>query len=119
TGGFRLTRQKTMLGVCSPQAMAFALAIAVTARRFDERARRAVAKRLQPNQAGFFRAALEHLREDVPDLGARLGLPPPEQWAAPPDLADLTMPFPPEDSTTAGAPPPEETVHPDRGISGM
>jgi hypothetical protein len=123
-GGFRLTRKKTQLGVLAPQAQAFALAVQMFARQAERKELRALAKGLQPNQAGFFETALEALRRSETDLGRTLGLPERQQWADPPDLADLTAPLRTGAHTGVfgqdqEAPPPEERRDEDKGVTGM
>lgn len=120
TDGFRVQRARSRLGVLSPQAMAFALAVQVDARGLDAKARKAITRRLQANPAGFFRAALAHLANAQPPVADVLGLPPRERWPAPPPLEHLTAALPDEataveeDATEDEAPPPE-----DRGVLGM
>jgi hypothetical protein len=91
SGGLRGSRTVTQwshfsAGVLSPQAMSFLLALHVLARDEDESE---VARRLEPNQAACFRAALKQLRPlpSAPSaLSSRLRLPPRAAWPAPPPL---------------------------------
>ena len=63
-------------GYLSPQAMAFLLALQTAARNLDDPAHAAIAKRLETNQAAFFRAARRYIRLS-PEALALLELPAP------------------------------------------
>jgi hypothetical protein len=117
-GGFRLTRTKSQLGVLGPQAMAFVLGVQAVARGLDRSGRRRIAKPLQPNQAGFFRAALALLDARTPSVAHALALPPPAQWPDPPDLESLTAPLP-DDEGDAPEQAQEIRRDHDKGVSGM
>lgn len=114
TGGFRLSRSKSILGVLPPQSMAFALAVQAVARQMDTRDVKALRRELQPNQAGFFTAALEVLRVREPSVSEVLALPPKDSWAQAPALESLTAPF--EDDELEA---PESRRDEDRGVVGM
>jgi hypothetical protein len=92
-GGFRMTRKKSQLGVLPPQALAYALAVQMIARQSDRKEIKTIARGLQANQAGFFEAALDELRESGLDLAKALHLPPRDSWIEPPDLEVLTGPL--------------------------
>jgi hypothetical protein len=119
TDGFRVQRAKSRLGVLSPQVMAFALAVQAEARGLDAKARKAITRRLQANQAGFFRAAATHLAGSA-SVAETLDLPPRQQWAEAPSLSALMQIVPEEDASPEEeaadeqAPPAE-----DRGVIGM
>ena len=117
TGGFRLQRKTTRLGVLPPQAFAWLLAVQAMARDLDPRALRDIARGLQPNQAGFFKAALERLRERQPPIAEALDLPPRQQWGEGPSLSMLTAAF---DDEGEGPEATEETRRDqDRGVLGI
>ena len=82
--------QRTMLGYLSPQAMAFLLAAQLRARDASPSIATDV---LEANQAHYFKKALAWIDNTVDDLRARLGVPEPEHWPPPPDLAELTAPL--------------------------
>lgn len=92
-GGFRATRAQFRLGALSVQDMSFLLALQLEARGYDRRERKRVLARLQPNQAGFVREAADWLAKLDPPVRARLGIPSPEQWPAPPSLQQLCGPL--------------------------
>ncbi|HLT35013.1 MAG TPA: hypothetical protein VK034_01980 [Enhygromyxa sp.] len=92
-GGFRTTRAQFRLGALSVQDMSFLLAVQLEARGYDRRERKRVLARLQPNQAGFVREAAAWLATLDPPIRARLGIPTPDQWPAPPDLDELCGPL--------------------------
>lgn len=114
-GGFRSNRSKFQLGVLGPQAMAYLLGIQAVARGMDRAQRKRLTAHLQPNQAGFFRAAVEDLEPRREWLLERLGIPPRESWPPPPDLDELTAPL--EDELDDAVP--EERKDEDRGIVGL
>ena len=92
-GGFRATRAEFRLGALSVQDMSFLLGMQLCARAYDRRQRRRLLASQQPNQAGFVRESIAWCERQRPPLRARLGLPEPAQWPAPPDLDELTGPL--------------------------
>jgi hypothetical protein len=77
------------------RAMSYLLAAQALARGMTARERKALSRRLQPNPAAVFETACESIGAgDIDALRARLGVPAPEKWPAPPDLAALTRPDP-------------------------
>lgn len=90
----------TCVGSLEPQAMSYLLAAQALARGMTARERKALSGRLDTNQAAFFEAACKSIgAENIDGLRARLGVPAPEKWPAPPDLDALTRP----DPDTSGA----------------
>jgi hypothetical protein len=114
-GGFRSNRSKFQLGSLGPVAMAYLLGIQAVARGLDKPARKRLASHLQPNQAGFFRAAVAELEPRREWLVEKLGLPAPDTWPPPPDLDELTAPL--EDELEDAEP--EERKDEDKGIVGL
>ena len=81
TGGWAITRWTTQQGGYLPvQAMAFALAAQALARGGQWKAIKRIQRLLEPNQGGCFRAACEHIHENVADLRGRIGIPDKSTW---------------------------------------
>lgn len=122
SAGFRLTRTKSSLGVLPPQALCFALALCLSARQAPKKERNRIAKRLQPNQAGFLRTGLTLLSDD-PTFVHALNVPAKATWPAPPELATLVEPFESVimQAEHLGEEPeePEERHDEDTGVAGM
>ena len=91
-GNFRSSRRVARLGVLPPQAMSFLLAAHTRARGLDRKGHRYIAKRLQHNQAAFFRRGLEVLGSDD-DVRRRLGVPDLDDWPDPPSMRTLIPPI--------------------------
>lgn len=114
-GSFRSKGRVARLGVTPPQVMAFALAAQARARGLERAGLRRIAGLLRPNQAAFFRRALEVIDED--EILDRLGLPDPESWAAPASIRSLIPTLADDASEDVEAP--EAAVVADRGVIGM
>ena len=92
-GGWAKTEWSTTRSAyLSPQAMAFALAAQVTARRTPPAEAKRIGDLLEPNQRAFFHAARRHFEQNVDDLHARLGIPPRWVWPAPREFALVELP---------------------------
>ncbi len=111
------TRTRTRLGVLDPQSVGFLLAVQLHARALAPKQRRAVLRKLDPNPAGFVRAAEPVLERLDPALAEQLHLPAPEQWPPAPSLAVLTAPL--QDVSEDDEPVVEERKDEDRGVQGM
>lgn len=92
-GPMQTRRTPARLGVLSPQSLCFLLAAQLHARNLPRAERQRIGKLLQANQAAFLRHAYAALDRAEPPVAQQLGIPPQEQWPAPPDLAALTVPF--------------------------
>lgn len=113
-GPMQTRRAPARLGVLSPQSLCFLLAAQLHARVLPRAERQRIGKLLQANQAAFLRHAYAALDRAEPPVSQQLGLPPPEQWPSPPDLAALTVPF--TDDPDAA---PEARRDEDPGIAGI
>jgi hypothetical protein len=80
-GGATITRWSTSQGgYLPPQALAFALAVQYLVRGSKWKALKRAERLLETNQGACFRAACQHLYENVPDLSTRLGVPDASTW---------------------------------------
>lgn len=85
----------TRMGTLEPQSMSYLLAAQAMAKGLTARERKGLSQQLDTNQAAYFEAACKAIGVDeVEALRARLGVPAPEDWPAPPDLTELTRPDP-------------------------
>lgn len=84
SGGYAITRWSTSRGgYLPPQALAFALAAQTLARGATWKEMKRTERHLETNQGGCFRAACEHLHENMADLRGRLGIPDRAAWPRP------------------------------------
>jgi len=117
SGGAQSQRKIHRLGTLSPQAMCFLLAVQAVVRGLDRKARKALAGRLQANQAAFFLESCVLLARR-PELDRRLGLPPEDEWPEPPDAKALLAPLAPlaPEGSSSDETEEEERRDLDRGI---
>ena len=113
--GFRSTRSRSRLGVLAPQSLAFVFAAATVARQCNDAEAKRIGRSMQPNPRAFFNAARSLLQERQPPLPDALGLPPRDEWPAPPDYDELREPFDDDEEDEA----PEERRDQDKGVVGM
>jgi hypothetical protein len=113
TGGFSAKRTKTRLGLLSPRAMAFCLALQVASRRLDKKSRKHLESFLQPNKVAFLRASLNWLAAH-PEFLDQLGIPAESTWPPPSDLRPYTGPMSGDDGDES-----EERRDLDRGMLGV
>ncbi|HEY2740283.1 MAG TPA: hypothetical protein VGK45_17870 [Thermoanaerobaculia bacterium] len=93
-GRVELTRMRlTQAGYLSPQEMSFLLAVQLVARGLPPSRCKAVARRLETNQAEYVPRAVRHLAARRPELLATLGLPPDAAGVDKPDLELLARPL--------------------------
>jgi hypothetical protein len=92
-------------GYLPPQAHSFLLGGQLVARAAGTRARKAIYRQLETNQAALVKAAVKFFEETPVDLGTALGLPPPASRPAPRDHAGVLQPLEPY---AAGAGDPQE-----------
>jgi hypothetical protein len=80
------------LGVLSPRAMSFALAVLADVRGLTPKAVRRIVRKLGSNQAAFFKHALALLAQAKPSMRERYRIPDPDKWPAPRPLEELVEP---------------------------
>src|SRR5690606_26414217 len=114
-GPMQTRRVPARLGVLSPQSMCFLLAAQLHARIAPRSERQRIGRLLQANQGAFLRHSYAALERAEPPVSQQLGLPPQDQWPAPPDLAALTIPFSGDDDDDA----PEVRRDEDPGVAGV
>jgi hypothetical protein len=112
TGGFSSRRTQTRLGLLTPRAMAFCLALQVASRRLGKKDIKYIERFLQPNKVAFLKAALRWL-DAHPEALEQLGLPPESTWPPPPRLKQFTGPLPYDEVRD------EARKDIDKGIEGM
>jgi len=83
----------TQAGYLSPQDMSFLLAAQLVARGLSSSRCKAVARRLETNQAEYVPRAVRHLTARRPELLATLGLPPDAAGLDKPNLEIFTRPL--------------------------
>lgn len=93
-GNMQYTKRRlTQAGYLSPQDMSFLLAAQLVARGLSPARCKAVARRLETNQAEYLPRAVRHLTERRAELLAALGLPPDAAGLDKPDLEPFTRPL--------------------------
>ncbi|KIG15789.1 hypothetical protein DB30_05207 [Enhygromyxa salina] len=88
-GGHQWSRDQ--LGYLPPAAMSFSLAIWWFARGNEQLGRKQISRALELNQRAWFQASLDLLDDRQTDLRSRLGLPVPERWPKPLDVAAIVI----------------------------